>query len=139
MKQKIAITIADVNLSVVCDEDREIVEAAAATLNDQIRHMIESTGYGCTRIDAALFAAMEYIIKCNQLTAKLAERDAEIAEHSTVVAGLEQTIVENAGEIEALEGNKADLEAQLAERDTAIEDMRTAASEIDARLASATA
>lgn len=73
MRQKFSITVADVSMNIVCDETQETVNAAVNTLDRQIRSLTSIKGYSCSKTEAALLAALDYVTQCMRLQKRLKE------------------------------------------------------------------
>lgn len=77
MRQKYAVTIADVNMNISCDETAEAVNEAVTELDTRIRELLTSAGSNCTKTEAALLLALDYCTRC----AHAASRIRELEEH----------------------------------------------------------
>ena len=73
MRQKYAITVADIEMNIICDESQEIVDKAVSELDSQIATLCSSAGHSCTRTEAALLSALDYSTRCMHLTARVNE------------------------------------------------------------------
>ena len=73
MKQKFAITIADIPMNIVCDESQETIDAAVSELDKQIRSLTGDPGHPCTRTSAALLCALDATTRCGHLQDRLSE------------------------------------------------------------------
>ena len=59
MKQKYAITVADVQMNVVTDESPEAVEALVSLVDRKMREIMGGSSY-CPKTEAALLCALDY-------------------------------------------------------------------------------
>ena len=57
MRQKFAITVADVPMNIVCDEKQETVDTAVTMLDRQVRALTSDKAHSCTKTEAALLTA----------------------------------------------------------------------------------
>ncbi|MBE6555045.1 MAG: cell division protein ZapA [Ruminococcaceae bacterium] len=73
MKQKFAVTVADVPMNIVCDETQETIDAAVSELDRQLRTLTSAPGHSCTRTEAALLLALDYSTRCMHLRERVAE------------------------------------------------------------------
>ena len=73
MRQKFSITVADVSMNIVCDESKEIVDAAVEKLDSQIRVLTSDKAHHCTKTEAALLSGLDYVTQCIHLTEKVKE------------------------------------------------------------------
>ena len=76
MKQKFSVTVADVTMNIVCEETQENINTATAALNEKISAITAASNNTCTRTDAALLAALDFVTQ----NIHLAERAAEVEE-----------------------------------------------------------
>lgn len=73
MRQKFAITVADVPMNIVCDEKQETVDAAVNALDKQIRALTSDKNHSCTKTEAALLIALDYATRGMHLQTRLKE------------------------------------------------------------------
>lgn len=73
MRQKFSITVAGVNMNIVCDEQQETVDAAVNALDRQIRALTAVKGHACSKTEAALLAALDHVTQCMHLQKRLKE------------------------------------------------------------------
>jgi|GEM_PF-2100891 len=73
MRQKFAITVADVPMNIVCDEKQETVDAAVNLLDRQIRALTADKSHSCTKTEAALLSALDYATRGMHLQTRLKE------------------------------------------------------------------
>lgn len=73
MRQKYAVTIADVPMNIICDETQETVDAAVCELDKQIRDLLTASGNSCTRTEAALLAALDRTTRAMHLQKRVDE------------------------------------------------------------------
>lgn len=74
MRQKFSVRIADITMNIVCEETQEIVNAASAKLDRQIRAL--TGAHQCTKAEAAILAGLDLSAQ----TIHLGERIAELEE-----------------------------------------------------------
>ncbi len=80
MRQKYAITVADVSMNIICEESQEIVDAAVSELDSQIATLCSAAGHSCTRTEAALLAALDHSTKSMHLRRRVAELEKLVSE-----------------------------------------------------------
>ena len=73
MRQKYAVTIADVPMNIICDETQETVDAAVCELDKQIRDLLSASGHTCTRTEAVLLTALDRTTKAMHLQKRVDE------------------------------------------------------------------
>ncbi|MBP3397236.1 MAG: cell division protein ZapA [Clostridia bacterium] len=73
MRQKYAITVADIEMNIICDESQEVVDKAVSELDRQIATLCSSAGHSCTRTEAALLSALDYSTQCMHLRTRVDE------------------------------------------------------------------
>lgn len=73
MRQKYAVTIADVHMNISCDEPQEVINEAVTTLDEKIRALLSSAGSGCTKTEAALLLALDYCTRCSHAESRIRE------------------------------------------------------------------
>ena len=73
MRQKFSIKIADVTMNIVCDEQKETVDAAVSALDNQIRTLTSNKAHSCTKTEAALLSALDYAAQCIHLQKRVKE------------------------------------------------------------------
>jgi len=73
MRQKFAITVADVPMNIVCDEKQETVDTAVTMLDRQVRALTSDKAHSCTKTEAALLTALDYATRGLNLQARLKE------------------------------------------------------------------
>ena len=71
MKRKLTITIADIEMNVVCDESPETVEAIVGILDRKMRE-INLHARRCSKNEAALLCALDYCAENMKLTKEIA-------------------------------------------------------------------
>lgn len=86
MKQKYTITIADIEMNVVCEESAEAVEALVGIVDRKMREITMSSKR-CSKSEAALLCALDYCAdkitaqrKVKALESKLALTEAAVEE-----------------------------------------------------------
>lgn len=104
MKQKYTITIADVQMNIVTDEDSEAVASIAGVIDRRMREIYLQSGNRCPKTEAALLCALDYCAERNKLQALVSEYEAQLAETDT--AGLKE-------ELEALKAENESLQKSL--------------------------
>ena len=105
MKQKYTITIADVQMNIVTDEDSEAVASIAGVIDRRMREIYLQSGNRCPKTEAALLCALDYCAERNRLQALVSDYEAQLAETDT--AGLKE-------ELEALKAENETLQKSLA-------------------------
>ncbi len=90
MKQKYTITVADVQMNIVTDEDSEAVVAVAGILDRRMREIYLQSGNRCPKTEAALLCALDYCAERNKLQALVNEYEAQLA--NTETAELEEEL-----------------------------------------------
>ena len=105
MKQKYTITIADVQMNIVTDEDSEAVASIAGVIDRRMREIYLQSGNRCPKTEAALLCALDYCAERNRLQALVSDYEAQLAE--TDAAGLKE-------ELEALKAENETLQKSLA-------------------------
>ena len=105
MKQKYTITIADVQMNIVTDEDSEAVASIAGVIDRRMREIYLQSGNRCPKTEAALLCALDYCAERNRLQALVSDYEAQLAE--TDAAGLKE-------ELEVLKAENETLQKSLA-------------------------
>ena len=103
MKQKFSVTIADVQMNIICDETPEVVNTAVAELDRQIRSLTAG-GSSCTKTEAALLSALDY-------SARLMHQAERIKELENYISTTDPT--GDTYEANLLRGENETLRAQL--------------------------
>ena len=67
MKYKHTITIADIQMNIVTEEEPEVVEAVVGILDRRIREIFLKSENRCPKIEAALLCALDYCAEKNKL------------------------------------------------------------------------
>ena len=67
MKYKHTITIADIQMNIVTEEEPEVVEAMVGVLDRRMREIFLKTENRCPKIEAALLCALDYCAERNKL------------------------------------------------------------------------
>ena len=95
MKKKFTITIADIEMNVVCDESPEAVEAIVGILDRKMRE-INLHARRCSKNEAALLCALDYCAENMKLTKEIAalkkENEALAAKNSDLEKKLEAPV-----------------------------------------------
>ena len=78
MKEKIYVEIAGIRLGIVTEEGREYVEGIAKSVEDKIKVMTK-TQKNCSRVEAALFCAMNYYSASSEDAKKVKNLETQIA------------------------------------------------------------
>ena len=105
MKQKYTITIADVQMNIVTDEDSDAVASIAGVIDRRMREIYLQSGNRCPKTEAALLCALDYCAERNRLQALVSDYEAQLAE--TDAQGLKE-------ELEALKSENETLTRSLA-------------------------
>ncbi len=83
MKQKYTITVADVQMNIVTDEDSEAVVAIAGILDRRMREIYLQSGNRCPKTEAALLCALDYCAERNKLQAQVNQYEEQLADTET--------------------------------------------------------
>ncbi len=83
MKQKYTITVADVQMNIVTDEDSEAVVAIAGVLDRRMREIYLQSGNRCPKTEAALLCALDYCAERNKLQALVNQYEEQLANTET--------------------------------------------------------
>ena len=78
MKYKHTITIADVQINIVTEEDPKVVEAMVGILDRRIREIFVRSDNRCPKIEAALLCALDYCIEKNTLQETINRMEEEL-------------------------------------------------------------
>ncbi len=78
MKYKHTITIADVQINIVTEEEPEVVEAVVGILDRRIREIFVRSDNRCPKIEAALLCALDYCIEKNNLQETISRMEEEL-------------------------------------------------------------
>ena len=73
MRQKFAVTIADVHMNISCDESQEDINAAVTLLDEKIRALLADVGTSCTKTEAAMLLALDYCTRCTHAEKRIKE------------------------------------------------------------------
>ncbi|MBR7181858.1 MAG: cell division protein ZapA [Clostridia bacterium] len=73
MRQKFTIQVADVQMNIACEESREVVDAAVAKIDAQVRALVSNKSAFCTKTEAALLTALDLSTQVMHLEARVAE------------------------------------------------------------------
>ena len=110
MKQKYTITIADVQMNIVTDEDSEAVASIAGVIDRRMREIYLQSGNRCPKTEAALLCALDYCAEKNKLQTLVTQYEAQIAEND--VEGLKAELAALKSENETLKTSLADAEKE---------------------------
>ncbi len=80
MRQKFSISVADVQMNIICDETQETVDTAVAELDKQIRMLTSSQGHSCTKTEAALLSALDYSTRYMHLKEHVDDLEKRVSE-----------------------------------------------------------
>ena len=75
MKQKFSVTVADVTMNIICEDTQETIDAATASLSEQLS-ALSAANRSCTRTEAALLIALDHITRCMHLEERVRELEA---------------------------------------------------------------
>ncbi len=104
MTYKQSITISDIQMNIITEEEPAVIEAIAGEIDRRIRDIFLKSQNRCPKIEAALLCAIAYCADKNRLTEEIAELEKELR-GVDVNAMLE--------ELDAVKAEKADLAAKL--------------------------
>ena len=135
MKQSYNIELAGVSLNIVTEDGAEFVEATVAELNESVQNMLQ-IGKQFSKLDAALFCALDYCAEYRKAEAKIKNLEAQIEileagrrmrgesedesvpeEAPAVEETVEEAAEETADETEEIEETEAQAEADEESRD----------------------
>ena len=104
MKYKHTITIADIQMNIITEEEPEVVEAMVGVLDRRMREIFLKTENRCPKIEAALLCALDYCAERNKLqeTVNRMEEERRGIDIPAMLA-----------EVEALKGENEKLTMQL--------------------------
>ncbi len=120
MKQKFSITVADMQMNIICEESQETVDAAVSELDKQIRALTAASGNSCTRTEAALLSALDYSARCMHLQKRVKELENYISSTDPTGDTYEANLLR--GENETL---RARLQVSRGEYDALLQDNAT--------------
>lgn len=103
MKQKFSVTVADVQMNIICDETPEVVNTAVEELDRQIRSLTAGSS-SCTKTEAALLSALDF-------SARLMHQAERIKELENYISTTDPT--GDTYEANLLRGENETLRAQL--------------------------
>ena len=104
MKYKHTITIADIQMNIITEEDAEVVESMVGVLDRRMREIFLKSQNRCTKIEAALLCALDYCSEKSKLQETVAKMEEEMR-GVDINAMFEQ--------IEALKAENEKLSSQL--------------------------
>ena len=102
MRQKFAITVADVQMNIVCEESQEMVDAAVAAIDKQIRALTSDRNRFCTKTEAALLTALDFSTRVMHLEERIRELEEFLHKADPEGSTMEATLLR--GENEVLRG-----------------------------------
>ena len=104
MKYKHTITIADIQMNIITEEETEVVEAMVGVLDRRIREIFLKSENRCTKIEAALLCALDYCSEKSKLqeTVNRLEEEMRGVDINAMLA-----------ELDALKGENEKLVSQL--------------------------
>ncbi|MBQ4556101.1 MAG: cell division protein ZapA [Clostridia bacterium] len=105
MKQKFTITLLDIPVSIVSDENEETVKALAAKLNDRVTSILWKSRQ-ISKTEAALFTALEYLSEVEGAKTRADKAEAQLELYSSNIVRLRE-------ENERLSKKVDELEAKL--------------------------
>ena len=120
MRQKFSVTIADVNMNIICEETQETIDTASKALNTQIQTLTASAGYTCTRTEAALLVGLDYATRCLHLEERVKELEEFLHRADPTGDNFEASLLR--GENETL---RAELQLSRGSYDALLEDNAT--------------
>lgn len=104
MTYKQSITISDIQMNIITEEEPAVIEAIAGEIDRRIRDIFLKSQNRCPKIEAALLCAIAYCADKNRLSEEIAELEKELR-GVDVNAMLE--------ELDAIKAEKADLASKL--------------------------
>lgn len=120
MRQKFSITVADVTMNIVCDEERETVDAAVAELDAQIGALTSDKAHHCTKTEAALLSGLDFATRCIHLKEKVSELEELVHRVDPTGGTFEASLLR--GENETL---RAELQVSRGSYDALLQDNAT--------------
>ena len=78
MKYKHTITIADIQMNIITEEDAEVVESMVGVLDRRMREIFLKSQNRCTKIEAALLCALDYCSEKSKLQETVAKMEEEM-------------------------------------------------------------
>ena len=104
MTYKQSITISDIQMNIITEEEPAVIEAIAGEIDRRIRDIFLKSQNRCPKIEAALLSAIAYCAEKNKLTERIAELEKELR-------GVDvNAMIE---ELDAVKAEKAEVEAKL--------------------------
>ena len=91
MKQKYTITVADIEMNVVCEESAEAVEALVGIVDRKMREILGASR-SCSKTEAALLCALDYCSDRIRAQRKVKAVESKLA---MTEATLDELIAEN--------------------------------------------
>lgn len=103
MKQKYTITVADIEMNVVCEESAEAVEALVGIVDRKMRE-ITMMSKRCSKSEAALLCALDYCSDKIKAQRKLKALESKLALTEAAVEELELENEKLRQELELIQG-----------------------------------
>lgn len=103
MKQKYTITVADIEMNVVCEESAEAVEALVGIVDRKMRE-ITMMSKRCSKSEAALLCALDYCSDKIKAQRKLKALESKLALTEAAVEELEAENEKLRQELELIKG-----------------------------------
>lgn len=103
MKQKYTITVADIEMNVVCEESAEAVEALVGIVDRKMRE-ITMMSKRCSKSEAALLCALDYCSDKIKAQRKLKALESKLALTEAAVEDLEAENAKLREELELIKG-----------------------------------
>lgn len=120
MRQKFSVTVADVPMTISCEETEESIQKAETELDTGMRALLDAPGSNCNKMEAAILLALDY---CTRLAhAKERVRELEDYVNAADPNGDQFGASLLRGENERLRG---ELEVSRSVNDTLLEDNTT--------------
>ena len=120
MRQKYSITVADVTMNIVCDETQDTVNTAVSRLDSQLRALTSDKSHHCTKTEAALLTALDYVAQCLHLQERVKELEDFVHRTDPTGGTFEASLLR--GENETL---RAELQVSRGSYDALLQDNAT--------------
>ena len=120
MRQKFSITVADVQMNIVCEETQEVVDAAVSAIDKQVRALTSDRNRFCTKTEAALLTALDFSTQVMRLEERVRELEDILHRADPEGNTMEATLLR--GENETL---RAELQVSIGKNEALLQDNAT--------------